>query len=209
MDELKAAVEEAHAAGRKVAAHAHGALGIKNALIAGVDSIEHGSLIDDEGIRLMLEKGAWLVADIYNDDYILGKAREFKISEESIAKEKAIGQLQRDNFARAVKAGVKVAFGTDAGVYPHGDNARQFAYMVKYGLTPAQSIRSATSAAAELLGRDREIGRIAETYYADIIAVAADPIADIRSLESVGFVMKGGRVYKDGLPGRGRLTRAE
>ena len=156
VEELRAAVEEAHAAGRKVAAHAHGAQGIKNALVAGVDSIEHGSLIDDEGIRMMVERGTWLVADIYNDDYILGKAREFKISEESIAKEKAIGQLQRDNFAKAVKAGVKVAFGTDAGVYPHGDNAKQFAYMVKYGLTPARAIRSATTDAAELLGRGNE-----------------------------------------------------
>ena len=153
VEELRAAVEEAHAAGRKVAAHAHGAQGIKNAVIAGVDSIEHGSLIDDEGIRMMVASGTWLVADIYNDDYILGKAREFKISEESIAKEKALGQIQRDNFARAVKAGVKVAFGTDAGVYPHGDNAKQFAYMVKYGLTPARAIRSATADAAELLGR--------------------------------------------------------
>src|SRR4029077_10988221 len=132
--ELRAAVEEAHAAGRKVAARAHGAQGIKNALVAGVDSIEHGSLIDDEGIQMMLKRGAWLVADIYNDDYLLGKAIEFKLPQESIDKERAIGQLQRDNFERAVRAGVKVAFGTDAGVYPHGDNAKQFHYMVKYGL---------------------------------------------------------------------------
>jgi imidazolonepropionase-like amidohydrolase len=197
VEELRAAVEEAHAAGRKVAAHAHGAQGIKNAIRAGVDSIEHGSLIDDEGIRMMAERGTWLVADIYNDDYILGKAREFKISEESIAKEQALGQVQRDNFAKAVRAGVKVAFGTDAGIYPHGDNARQFAYMVKYGLTPARALRSATSDAAALLGRDGEVGRIAPGAYADIIAVGADPLQDVRALESVGFVMKGGQVIKN------------
>jgi imidazolonepropionase-like amidohydrolase len=199
IEELRAAVEEAHAAGRKVAAHAHGARGIKNAVAAGVDSIEHGSLIDDEGIAMMVRRGTWLVADIYNDDYILGRAREFKIPEEFIEKERTLGQLQRDNFARAVKAGVKVAFGTDAGVYPHGENARQFAYMVKYGLSPARAIRSATSDAAELLGRSKDIGRITRGYYADLIAVAADPLEDVRTLERVGFVMKGGKVYKDKL----------
>src|SRR5262249_52471646 len=119
VDELRAAAEEAHAGGRKIAAHAHGAQGIKNAIRAGIDSIEHGSLIDDEGIRMMVEKGTWLVSDIYNDDYLLGKAREFKLPEESIEKERAIGQLQRENFAKCVKAGVKIAFGTDAGIYPH------------------------------------------------------------------------------------------
>ena len=194
--------EEAHAAGRKVAAHAHGAQGIKNALEAGVDSIEHGSLIDDAGIAMMVEHGTWLVADIYNDDYILGRAREFGIPEEFIEKERKLGQLQRDNFARAVKAGVKVAFGTDAGVYPHGENARQFAYMVKYGLTPARAIRSATSDAAELLGRPKDIGRIAPGYFADLIAVSGDPLEDVKVLEKVEFVMKGGKVYKDEMRGR-------
>jgi imidazolonepropionase-like amidohydrolase len=202
VDEIRAAVEEAHAAGRKVAAHAHGAQGIKNAVMAGVDSIEHGSLIDDEGIALMKEKGTWLVADIYNDDYLLGKAIEFKLPQESIDKERAIGQLQRDNFARAVKAGVKVAFGTDAGVYPHGDNAKQFAYMVKYGLTPAQAVKAATSSAAELLGREKEIGHIADGCFADIIAVSGDPLEDIRALETVDFVMKGGSVIKNETPAR-------
>ncbi len=202
VDELRAAVEEAHAAGRKIAAHAHGARGIKNAVIAGVDSIEHGSLIDDEGIALMLRHGTWLVADIYNDDYILGRAREFHIPEEFIEKERKVGQLQRENFAKAVKAGVKIAFGTDAGVYPHGENARQFAYMVKYGLTPARAIRAATSDAAELLGRSRDIGRLAPGYHADIIAVTADPLEDIRALEKVGFVMKGGNVYREELSGK-------
>ncbi len=198
-EELRAAVLEAHAAGRKVAAHAHGAQGIKNALVAGVDSIEHGSLIDDEGIQMMLKQGTWLVADIYNDDYLLGKAIEFKLPQESIDKERALGQLQRDNFSRAVRAGVKVAFGTDAGVYPHGDNARQFRYMVQYGLTPAQAIRSATSDAAELLGRSKDVGRVTEGLYADLIAVSADPLGDIRALEKVAFVMKGGVVVKNEL----------
>jgi imidazolonepropionase-like amidohydrolase len=199
VEELRAAVEEAHAAGRKIAAHAHGAQGIKNAVAAGVDSIEHGSLIDDEGIAMMVSRGTWLVADIYNDDYILGRAREFHIPEEFIEKERKLGQLQRDNFAKAVKAGVKVAFGTDAGVYPHGENARQFAYMVKYGLSPVRAIRAATSDAAELLGRSKDIGRIANGYYADLIAVAADPLKDVKALERVGFVMKGGKVFKDEL----------
>ena len=202
VEELKALVEEAHAAGRKVAAHAHGAQGIKNAVLAGVDSIEHGSLIDAEGIRMMVERGTWLVADIYNDDYLLGKAIEFKLPAEMIAKEKYVGQVQRENFAKAVKAGVKVAFGTDAGVYPHGDNARQFFYMVKYGLTPARAIRSATSDAAELLGRADQVGRIKPGLFADLIAVEGDPLQEVRALENVGFVMKGGSVVRDGLSRR-------
>ena len=202
--ELTAAVEEAHAAGRKVAAHAHGAQAIRNAVAAGVDSVEHGSLIDDAGIAAMRAHGTWLVADIYNDDYLLGRAREFKIPAEFIAKERTLGQLQRHNFAKAVKAGVKVAFGTDAGVYPHGENARQFAYMVKYGCTPAQAIRSATSDAADLLGRLHDVGRLAPGFYADLIAVPGDPLADVTRLEHVGFVMKGGRVYRDGLSNKAR-----
>jgi imidazolonepropionase-like amidohydrolase len=197
VDELRAAVEEAHAAGRKVAAHAHGAQGIKNAVNAGVDSIEHGSLIDDEGIALMKAKGTWLVADIYNDDYLLGKAIEFKLPQESIDKERALGQTQRDNFARCVKAGVRIAFGTDAGVYPHGDNAKQFFYMVKYGLTPAQAIRAATSDAAELLGRSAVVGRVVPGLFADIIAVEDDPLANVSVLEHVDFVMKGGALIKE------------
>ena len=202
VEELKAAAEEAHAAGRKIAAHAHGAQAIKNAVLAGVDSIEHGSLIDDEGIALMLKHGTWLVADIYNDDYLLGRAKEFKIPEEFIEKERVLGQLQRDNFARAVKAGVKVAFGTDAGVYPHGENCRQFYYMVKYGLTPAGALRSATSDAAELLGRSKTVGRITPGLFADLVAVPGDPLADVKAMESVGFVMKGGAVVRNDLPRR-------
>jgi imidazolonepropionase-like amidohydrolase len=204
VEELRAAADEAHMAGRKIAAHAHGTQGIKNAIAAGIDSIEHASLIDDEGIRMAKEHGTYLVMDIYNDDYILGKAREFHIPEEFIEKEKAIGRLQRENFAKALQGGAKMAFGTDAGVYPHGDNARQFFYMVKYGMTPAQAIRAATSDAAALLGRSNNIGSIAPGKYADVIAVSADPLADVRSLENVGFVMKGGVVYKDMLTGKGK-----
>jgi len=204
VEELKAAADEAHMAGRKIAAHAHGTQGIKNAITAGIDSIEHASLIDDEGIRMAKEHGTCLVMDIYNDDYILGKAKDFKIPEEFIEKEKGIGRLQRENFAKAVAAGAKMAFGTDAGVYPHGDNARQFFYLVKYGMTPAQAIRSATSDAADLLGRSKDIGSIAPGKFADVIAVSADPLADVRALENVGFVMKGGVVYKDTLTGKSK-----
>jgi imidazolonepropionase-like amidohydrolase len=201
LEELKAAAEEAHMAGRKIAAHAHGTQGIKNAILAGIDSIEHASLIDDEGIRLAKEHGVYLVMDIYNDDYILGKAIEFGLPQENVEKEKMVGRLQRENFERAVKGGAKMAFGTDAGVYPHGDNAKQFFYMVKYGMTPAQAIRAATSNAAELIGRAKDVGTVEAGKYADLIAVTADPLADVRVLENVGFVMKGGVVYKDTISG--------
>ncbi len=196
-EELKVAADTAHMAGRKIAAHAHGTEGIKNAILAGIDSIEHASLVDDEGIRLAKEHGTYFVMDIYNDDYILNEAPKFGLTEEKINKERGVGRLQRENFEKAFKAGVKMAFGTDAGVYPHGDNARQFFYMVKYGMTPAQAIRAATSSAADLIGRAQDVGTIEAGKYADIIAVEADPIADVRALEHVNFVMKGGVVYKD------------
>src|SRR6185437_12071487 len=198
-EELKAAADEAHMAGRKIAAHAHGTQGIKNAILAGIDSIEHASLIDDEGIRLAKERGVYLVMDIYNDDYILGKAIEFGLPKENVEKEKMVGRLQRENFEKAVKAGAKMAFGTDAGVYPHGDNAKQFYYMVKYGMTPAQAIRAATSSAADLIGRAKDVGTVEAGKYADLIAVTANPFEDVRALENVGFVMKCGVVYKDNI----------
>jgi imidazolonepropionase-like amidohydrolase len=198
-EELKAAADEAHMAGRKIAAHAHGTQGIKNAILAGIDSIEHASLIDDEGIRLAKEHGVYLVMDIYNDDYILGKAIEFGLPKENVEKEKMVGRLQRENFERAVKGGAKMAFGTDAGVYPHGDNAKQFFYMVKFGLTPAQAIRAATSNAADLIGRAKDVGTLEAGKFADVIAVTGDPLQDVRALENVGFVMKGGTVVKDGI----------
>jgi len=197
LEELKAAAETAHMAGRKIAAHAHGTEGIKNSILAGIDSIEHASLIDDEGIRLAKEHGTYLVMDIYNDDYLLNDAPKFGLPQENIDKEKMVGRLQRENFEKAVKAGVKMAFGTDAGVYPHGDNAKQFYYMVKFGMTPAQAIRAATSSAADLIGRSNDVGTIEPGKYADIIAVQSDPMSDVRALEHVDFVMKGGTVYKN------------
>jgi len=196
-EELKMAADEAHHAGRKIAAHAHGAQGIKDAVRAGIDSIEHGSLIDAEGIELMKQHGTYLVADIYNDDYILGKAVEFGLPKENVDKEKMVGRLQRENFAKAVAAGVKIAFGTDAGVYPHGDNAKQFFYMIKFGMTPAGAIRAATQSAADLIDRAKDEGTLEAGKYADVIAVTANPLDDVKVLEHVAFVMKGGKVYKD------------
>jgi imidazolonepropionase-like amidohydrolase len=196
-EEMKMAVDEAHRTGRKVAAHAHGTQGIKNAIRAGVDSVEHGSLIDQEGIEMMKARGTYLVADIYNDDYILGKAVEFGLPKENVEKEKTVGRLQRENFAKAVAAGVKIAFGTDAGVYPHGDNAKQFHYMVKFGMTPAGAIRAATSSAADLIDRAHDVGTLEAGKFADLIAVTANPLERVEVLEHVSFVMKGGKVYKD------------
>jgi imidazolonepropionase-like amidohydrolase len=197
--ELKVAADEAHMAGRKIAAHAHGTQGIKNSILAGIDSIEHASLADDEDIRLAKEHGTYFDRDIYNDDYLLGKAIEFGLPEENVEKEKLVGRLQRETFQKAVQAGVKMAFGTDAGVYPHGDNARQFATMVRFGMTPAQAIRTATQNSADLIGRSKDVGTIEAGKYADIIAVSGDPLQDVTVLQSVGFVMKGGIVYKDKL----------
>jgi imidazolonepropionase-like amidohydrolase len=194
--ELDAVVQEATMWEKKVAAHAHGAEGIKRAVRAGVASIEHGSLVDDEGIRLMKERGTYLVADIYNDDYILAEYGRLKYPDKIIEKERQIGRLQRENFQRAVRAGVKIAFGTDAGVYPHGWNAKQFAHMVRWGLTPMQAIQAATVNAAELLGWRDRIGTIRPGLFADLVAVDGDPLQDVAALEQVRFVMKGGRVYK-------------
>jgi imidazolonepropionase-like amidohydrolase len=200
LEELKAAAETAHMGGRKIAAHAHGTEGIKNAILAGIDSIEHASLIDDEGIRLAKQHGTYLVMDIYNDDYLLNEAPRYGLPTENLDKERMVGRLQRENFRKAFQAGVKMAFGTDAGVYPHGDNAKQFFYMVKFGMTPAEAIRAATANAADLIGRSKDVGTIEAGKYADIIALNADPLSDVRALEHVDFVMKGGVVYKDTRP---------
>ncbi len=199
LEEMRAIVEEAHKLGRKVAAHAHGTEGIKTAILAGVDSIEHASLIDDEGIRLARERGTFLVMDIYNDTFILTKGAEMGMLPESLEKERQIGQLQRDNFARAHRSGARIAFGTDGGVYPHGDNALQFAYMVQYGMTPLEAIQAATMHAAELLGWPDRVGSLEPGYFADLIAVEGDPLADVRTLERVRFVMKGGKVAQNDL----------
>jgi imidazolonepropionase-like amidohydrolase len=195
--EMTALVEEAHRQGRKVAAHAHGAQAIIDAAKAGVDSIEHGSLIDEEGIRTMKEHGTYLVADIYNDDFILGLGKQYGFTDEMLEKERMVGQQQREGFRKAAQAGVKIAFGTDAGVYPHGGNAKQFAYMVKYGLTPMQAIQSATVNAADLLGWSDQVGSLEPGRFADLIAVEGDPLKDVTTLEHVKFVMKGGEVIKN------------
>jgi imidazolonepropionase-like amidohydrolase len=197
--EMQVLVAEAHRLDRKVAAHAHGTQAIIDATNAGVDSIEHGSLIDDAGIRAMKEHGTYLVADIYNDDFILGQGKSFGFTEEMLAKERMVGREQREGFHKAAQAGVKIAFGTDAGVYPHGWNSKQFAFMVKYGLTPMQAIQSATVSASDLIGWSDKVGAIAPGKFADIIAVQGDPLKEVTVLEQVGFVMKGGAVVKNQL----------
>ena len=206
-EELNALVEEAAMWGRKVAAHAHGAEAIKRAVRAGVASIEHGSLIDDEGIRLMKEKGTYLVADIYNDDYILAEYTRLGYPQKIIDKERLVGRQQRENFKKAVQAGVKIAYGTDAGVYPHGWNAKQFAHMVRWGTTPMQAIQAATVNAADLLGWADRVGALEPGKYADVIAVSGDPLQDLTVLEHVAFVMKGGAVVKDSLTGGAKTAR--
>ncbi|TDR38951.1 Pro-Hyp dipeptidase [Tahibacter aquaticus] len=199
-DEMNAVVDEAHRWHRKVAAHAHGTEAIKMAIKAGVDSIEHGSFLDDEAIALMKKHGTWLVADIYNDDYILAEFGRLKYPQSIIEKERKVGRTQRESFQRAAKAGVKIAYGTDAGVYPHGDNARQFAKMVEWGQTPMQALQAATVRAAELLGRGDRVGSLKAGLYADVIAVPGNPLDTIANMEKVTFVMKGGKVEKTAAP---------
>lgn len=194
--EMKAAVEEAQMWGVKVAAHAHGAAGIRDAIRAGVSTIEHASLLDDEGIRLAKQYGAWLSMDIYNTDYTQSEGKKNGVLEDNLRKDRELGDIQRENFRRAHQAGVKMVFGTDAGIFPHGDNAKQFAVMVRYGMTPTQAIQSATVNAAEALGRS-DIGTIETGRFADIIAVRGNPAQDVTLLEHVAFVMKDGVVQKD------------
>lgn len=198
-EEMAALVDEAHLLGRRVAVHAHGTQGIKTAIRAGVDSVEHASLIDDEGIRLAKKNGTYLSMDIYVSDYILSEGEAAGILPESLDKERQVGSAQRESFNRAVKAGANIAFGTDAGVYPHGQNARQLAYLVRYGMTPMQAIYTATLGNATLFGIERDTGSVREGKAADIIAVQGDALENIRLLESVDFVMKDGEVYLDRL----------
>ncbi|HEX4240818.1 MAG TPA: amidohydrolase family protein [Steroidobacteraceae bacterium] len=194
--EMKALVDEAHMLGLRVAVHAHGTSGIKDAIRAGVDTIEHASLADDEAFALAKQHGTYFDMDIYNDDYILAEGEKNGLFRESLEKERALGLKQRQTFQAAVKAGVKMLFGTDAGVYPNGYNARQFATMVKWGMTPMQSIQAATATAAEALGRTKDVGAIAVGRYGDLVGVRGDPLADVTLLQSVAFVMKGGEVIK-------------
>ena len=198
-EEMQAVAEEAHKLGRKVAAHAHGTQSIKDAIRAGIDSIEHSSLIDDEGITLAKQRGTYLVFDIYNDDFILQEGAKAGMLPESIDKEKEIGRLQRENFRHAFQSGAKMAFGTDSGVYPHGDNAKQFGKMVEWGMKPLDAIQAATVNAADLLGWSDKIGALETGHYADLIGVSGDPASDVRVLESVKFVMKGGTVARNDL----------
>jgi imidazolonepropionase-like amidohydrolase len=202
LEELKVAAEEAHAQGRRIAAHAHGAEGIKRAILAGFDSIEHASLASDEDIQLAIQHGTYFDMDIYNDDFLIGDAIKFGLPKENIEKERMVGRLQRENFQKAVKAGVKMAFGTDAGVYPHGDNARQLVTMTKWGMTAPQALHTVTHNSADLIGRLKDVGTIEPGKFADIIAVSGNPLQDISVMQNVGFVMKGGVIYKDKLTGK-------
>lgn len=195
-EELQAGVDEARNFGLRVAAHAHAAEGIKNAIRAGVASIEHATLIDDEGIALAKEHGTYLDMDIYDEECIQDANKKNATPSDFLEHDRDLGEIQRRNFTKALHAGAKMAFGTDAGVCPHGINARQFAFMVKYGMTPLQAIRSATVSAADLLGKSDLLGSIQPGKYADIIAVSGNPLEDIRLLENVKFVMKEGKVYK-------------
>ncbi|MCP5011167.1 MAG: amidohydrolase family protein [Aestuariibacter sp.] len=195
-EEMQALVDEAHMRGLTVATHAHGTDGIKTAIKAGVDSVEHVSLLDDEAIKLALKHGTYFSMDIYVTEYILSEGAKAGILEESLAKERIVGQRQRDNFAKAVKAGVKMVFGSDAGVYPHGDNGKQFARMVKFGMTPMQAIQASTINAATLLKQQEVLGSVSEGKKADIVGVKGNPLDDISLLENVGLVVKDGQIVK-------------
>jgi imidazolonepropionase-like amidohydrolase len=198
-EEMKAIVEEAAMWGRKVAAHAHGADGIKRAVLAGVASIEHGSLLDDEGVALMKQHGTFLVPTVYVGYAVEEHAKEWHLPDKLVEKARTLNARKMDCLRKAVRAGVKIAYGTDAGVFPHGENARDFRYLVELGLTPMQAIQSATIGAAELLGRSQSVGSIQPGKFADIVAVSGDPLKDIAVLEKISFVMKGGVVIKDQL----------
>jgi imidazolonepropionase-like amidohydrolase len=195
-EELRAAVDEAQQFGLRVAAHAHSPLGIKNAINAGVASVEHATMIDDEGIALAKKHGTYLDMDIYDEECIQEAGRAGHEPKDFLEHDASLGQIQRDNFRKAVNAGVKMSFGTDAGVCAYGTSAKQFAFMVKYGMTPMQAIQAATTNAADLLGHPKEVGSIKPGKFADIIAVSGDPLQNIGALENVLFVMKAGKVYK-------------
>ena len=198
-EELRAIAEEAHQWGLKTAAHAHGAAGIKAAIRAGIDTIEHASLVDEEGIRLAAQRKqpVWFSMDIFNTDYTQAEGKKNGVLEDNLRKDREVAQIQRDNFRAAHRAGVKMVFGSDAGVMPHGSAGGQFRTMVQYGMRPMEAIQAATRNAAQALGRERDVGAIAVGRFGDIIAVDGDPIADVRALEDVDVVIKGGRIEKD------------
>lgn len=198
--EMQALVEEAHMLGLRVAVHAHGTSGIKDAIRAGADTIEHASLADNEAFALAKQRGTWFSMDIYNDDYILAEGEKNGLFKESLEKERAIGLKQRQTFQAGVKAGVKMVYGTDGGVYPNGNNALQFTTMVTWGMTPLQAIQAATLNAAEALGRSADVGSLAVGRFGDLVAVQGDPMANVKLLEAPAFVMKGGAVVP--LPAR-------
>lgn len=195
--ELRAIAEEAHMLGLKVAANAHGAEGIKAAIRAGIDTIESASLIDEEGIRMARQHGTALSMDLYNSDYVQTEGARNGVLPEALRKDREVSARQRANFRLAHAAGVKLVFGTDAGVMPHAIAARQFGTMVQFGMTPLEAIQAATCEAAQVLGRERDVGAVQAGRYADLIAVAGDPTLNVRLLENVAFVMKGGEVLKD------------
>jgi imidazolonepropionase-like amidohydrolase len=195
-EELRAIADEAHFWGLRVAAHAHGAAGIKASILAGIDTIEHASLIDDEGIRLAKQHGTWLTMDIFNTEYTQAEGVKNGVLEENLKKDRDIAQIQRDNFRKAHKAGVKMVFGTDAGVMPHETAAGQFKIMTDYGMTPLEAIRSATLNAADALGQKGEVGTLAPGAWADLIAVKGDPLADVIVLTHVSAVVKGGKLVE-------------
>ena len=196
LEEIKAVTSEAHMSEMKVAAHAHGPEGIRAAIEGDVDTIEHASLVDDEGIKLAVKHGAYFGMDIYNTDYTQAEGAKNGVRESELQKDRDIGEAQRQNFCKAVKAGVKQIYSTDAGIYPHGDNARQFAVMVRYCATPLLAIQSATVTAAEALGQSGQVGEIKAGAWGDLIGVRGDPLVNVRVLETVPFVMKGGEVVK-------------
>lgn len=195
-EELQAGVDEASHFGLRVAVHAHAAQGIKNAILAGAASVEHAEMLDDELVALAKQHGTYLDMDIYDEECIQAGAQTGQTPADFLQHDADLGRIQRENFGKAVRAGVKMAFGTDAGVCAYGTSGKQFAFMVKYGMTPMQAIQAATSNAADLLGHSNELGSIKAGKYADMVAVSGDPLKDISSLERVEFVMKDGKLYK-------------
>jgi imidazolonepropionase-like amidohydrolase len=194
--EIQVAAEEAHRLGKKITAHAHGAEAVRYCAEAGFDSVEHCTMIDDEGIRMMKEKGIYCVPTLYCLDFLQKSENPMNLDASIVAKAKDMRGFQRDRFSKIVAAGVKVAYGTDIGVFPHGENWRDFPCMVECGMSPMAAIQSATINSARMNGIDGEVGALARGLKADVIAVAGDPTQDINALEKVRFVMRDGAIYR-------------